>query len=207
MTADVGCENHPDRFSGFFHNDNLLGVLILEVSKGRNHDNALFLLLTISCADSPAAVSSVEVIDQSLESNDEIIRLIKGVDIFGCREYPNVVFPQIVDEQSGLGTVPSQPGEVFHYDGLDQSGFYHFIDFIDSGTIEVHPADIVIEGFAHDFVSIGNGVVVDDIPLIAERIKFLVLISGETIVEPDFHSRHLLSGRVDFANRTYHRHL
>ena len=106
MTTDVGCENHPDCFSGFFHNDNLLGVLILEVSKGRNHDNALFLLLTISRADSSAAVPSIEVIDQSLESNDEIIRLIKGVDIFGCREYPNVVFPQIVNKQSGLGTVP-----------------------------------------------------------------------------------------------------
>ena len=193
--------------SALRNNDNLLGVLILEVSKGRDHDNALFLLLTISCADSSAAVPSIEVIDQPLESNDKIIRLIKGVDIFRCGEHSNIVFPEIVDEQSGLGTVPSQPGEVFHHNGLDPSGFYYFIDFIDSGTIEVHPADIVIEGFAHDFVSIGNGVVVDDIPLIAERIKFLVLISGETIVEPDFHSRHLLSGRVDFANRTYHRHL
>ena len=147
------------------------------------------------------------VIDQSLESNDEIIRLIEGVDIFRCGEHSNIVFPQIVDKQSGLCTMPPQTGEVFHHDGLDQSGFHYFIDFIDSGTIEVHPADIVIEGFAYHFVSIRNSVVVDDISLVAERIEFLVLISGETIVEPDFHSRHLLSGRVDFANRTYHRHL
>ena len=165
------------------------------------------MLLTISCADSPAAVPGVEVIDQSFESNDEIVCLIEGVDIFRGGEHPDIVFPQIVDEQSGLGTVPPQTGEVFHHDGLDPSGFHRLADLIDSRPVEMHPADVVIEGFTHDFVSIGNGVVVDNIPLVAEGIEFLVLISGETIVEPDLHLRHLLSHGNDFTNRTYHRHL
>lgn len=96
--------------------------LSLKLSKGRDHNDALFLLLTISRADSPTAVPGVEVIDQSLESNDKIVRLIEGVDISRGGEHPDIVLPQIVNEQSSLGAVPPQTGEVFHHDGLDPPG-------------------------------------------------------------------------------------
>ena len=51
-----------------------------------------------------------DVLDKTLEANDEIIVLIERVDIFRRREDADVVFPQVVDEQGSLRSVSTQAG-------------------------------------------------------------------------------------------------
>ena len=159
-----------DGLCRFLYNDDLLRVLVLEVSEGRGDDNAVFLLLPITCADTPTAISGIEVIHQSLEANDEVIVLVEGVDIFCSREDAHVILPQVVDEQCGLGSVSPQSGQVFYHDGIDKALFHRVIDFIDALSVEVHAADIVVERFTHDVVALCHGVVIEDLSLIGQGI-------------------------------------
>ena len=82
--ADIGGEDQPDRFGGFFYDNDLFCVLILEIAERRDGHDALLLLLPVTGSHTTAAVTGIEVVDQSLEADDEIIVLVKGVDIFRC---------------------------------------------------------------------------------------------------------------------------
>ena len=57
-----------------------------------------------------AAVAGIEVVDKTLEANDEIVVFIERIDIFRCREDADVVFPQVVDKQGSLRSVSTQAG-------------------------------------------------------------------------------------------------
>ena len=192
LSVGVGGEDHAHGLRSFLHDHHLLGVFILEVAEGRDDHNPLFLLLPVAGAYPAAAVPGVEVVDQALESDDQVVILVEGVDVFRGGEHPDVVLPQVVDEQGRLGAVPAQAGQVLHHNGLYEAGLHRLVNPVDSGAVEVHPAHIVIKGFPHHFMAVTDGVVVDDVPLIAQGVEFLVLVPREAIVQPDLH-RHLLS--------------
>ena len=65
-----------------------------------------------------------------------------------------------------------------------------------------YTADIVIEGFAHHLVAVADGKVIYDFPLVIQRIQFFILISGQPIIEPDFHNRSFLLWCADHARHT-----
>ena len=109
-----------------------------------------------------------DVLDQTLESDDEIIVLIEGVDIFRCGQDPHIMFSQIVDEQCGLRAVTAKAGQVFDDNRFDLARFDHLIDFVDALTVEVHTADIVIEGFTNHLVAIADGKVVYNFSLVVQ---------------------------------------
>lgn len=56
----------------------------------------------------------------------------------------------------------AQSGQVFDDDRFNFARFDHFIDFVDTLTVEVHTADIVIEGFSDHLVAVAGGKVVYD---------------------------------------------
>ena len=143
-----------------------------------------------------------DVLDQPLEADDEIIVLVKGVDIFRCGQDPHIMFSEVVDKECCLRSVTAQAGQVFNDDRLDLARLDHLIDFVDALTVEVHTADIIIEGFAHHLVAVADGKVIYDFPLVIQRIQFFILISGQPIIEPDFHNRSFPLWCADHARHT-----
>lgn len=63
-------------------------------------------------------------------------------------------------------------------------------------------ADIVIEGFSDHLVAVADGKVVYDFPLVIQRIQFFILISGQPVIEPDFHNRSFPLWCADHARHT-----
>lgn len=172
------------------------GVPVFSIAEGRGNHQTCFLLLPIAGADPTAAVSGVEVIDQSLETHNEIVVFVKGVDIFRSVENTHVVLPQVVNEERSLGAVTAQPGQVLDDDGFDFPSFHHFIDAVDACSIEVHAADIIVKGFSYDLMTLADCKVVDDLALIFQGVQFLVFITGQAIVEPDFYACFLPSEMI-----------
>ena len=160
------------------------------------------LLLPVAGSHTAAAVAGIKVVDQPFEADDEIIVLIKSVDIFCCRQNPHIMFSEIVDKECGLRPVTAQAGQVFNDDRFDLARFDHLIDFVDALTVEVHTADIVIEGFAHHLVAVADGKVVYDFSLVIQRVEFFVLISGQPVIEPNFHNRSFPLWCADHARHT-----
>ena len=136
-----------------------------------------------------AAVAGIEVVDQPLEADDEIVVLVEGIDVLRCRQNSHIMFAEVVNKECGLRPVTAKAGQVFNDDRFDPARFDHLVDFVDSLTVEVHTADIVIKGFANHFVTVADGKIVYDFPLIIQRVQFFILISGQPIIEPDFHNR------------------
>ena len=158
--------------------------------------------MPVTGSHTAAAVAGIEVVDQPLEADDEIIVLVKSVDIFRCGQDPHIMFAEVVDKECCLRPVTAQAGQVFNDDRFDFARFDHLIDFVDSLTVEVHTADIVIEGFAHHLVAVADGKVIYDFPLVVQRIQFFILISGQPIIEPDFHNRSFPLWCADHARHT-----
>ena len=158
--------------------------------------------MPVTGSHTAAAIAGIEVVDQPLEADDEIIVLIKSVDIFRCGQNPHIMFSEVVDKECGLCPVTAQAGQVFNDDRFDLARFDHLIDFVDALTVEVHTADIVIEGFAHHLVTVADGKVVYDFPLVVQRVQFFILISGQPVIEPNFHNRSFPLWCADHARHT-----
>ena len=64
--------------------------------------------------------------------------------------------------------MPAQAGQVFDDDGFNFPCLDHFIDFVDALTVEVHTANIVIEGFTNHLVAVADGKVIYDFSLVIQ---------------------------------------
>ena len=126
------------------------------------------MLLPVTGPHTAAAITGVEVVDQSLEANDEIIVLVKGIDVFRCGQDPHIALTEVVNEECGLCPVPAKAGQIFDDDGFNFPCLNHFIDFVDALTVEMHTADIVVEGFANHLVAVGDGKVIYDFSLVIQ---------------------------------------
>lgn len=105
-------ENHPNRFCCFLNYNDFLCVFIFEESEGRDGYDSFLLLLPVTCSDPATAISGIEIVDQPFESDDQVIVLVEGIDVFGCRDDTNIVFAQVIDEQGGLCPMTPQPRQV-----------------------------------------------------------------------------------------------
>ena len=181
--ADIAGIDQVDCVCRLRDNDNLVCVLVFEISEWWCDDDTAFLLLPVTCADTAAAISGIEVVYRSFESNDQVIIFVEGVDTFRGGKYTHIIFPQVVDEQCSLGSVPSQPGQVFDHNGIDLPCIHHLINFGYAIPFKVHTTDIVIEGFPDDFVPIADRIAFNDTALIAERIEFVILVTGQAVVQ------------------------
>ena len=71
-------------YDGLFLDDHHLSrVFVLEVSHGRDDDDAGFLLLLVARAYLFGDVAAVHIVEDSLESDDQFIVLIACVDVLG----------------------------------------------------------------------------------------------------------------------------
>ena len=96
----------------------------------------------------------------------------------------------------------AKAGQVFDDDSFDFTCLDRFIDLIDTLAVEVHAADIVIEGFAHHLVTVADRKVVYDFSLVIQRVEFFILISGQPVIEPDFHNRSFPLWCADYSRHT-----
>jgi hypothetical protein len=138
-SADVSGEDESNRFGCFIDNDDFLCVLVLEVPEGRNRHKSFLLFLSVSGADSAATISGIEVVDQTFESDDEIVVLVEGVDIFRRRQDSHIVFTKVVNEECGLRPVTAKTGQVFDDNGFDFTCLDRFIDIVDTLALKCMP--------------------------------------------------------------------
>ena len=85
-----------------------IGIAVFPIAKGRCDHNALPLFLTIPGPDLFADVPGVVIVHQAAHTDHQIILVAKGIDPFRCGDHPNLVFPQIVNKQRGLGPVAAK---------------------------------------------------------------------------------------------------
>ena len=180
--ADIGRENQSDGFGCFLHNDNLLRVFILEIAERRDGHDSFLLLLTIACADTAAAVACVEIVDKTLEADDEIVVFIECIDVLRCGKHSDIMLPQIVDEQRCLRPMTTKARQILDNDRFNFPCFNRLVDFIDALAVEVHTADIVIEGLAHNLVTVCDGIFINDFSLICQGIQFIILVAAQAII-------------------------
>ena len=180
--AKIAVVDQTDSFRSLVDNHHLLRILVLEIPEGRNHNQAVFLLLPVAGTHTPAAVPGVEIVYQSLEADDEIVVLVEGINVLRRGQDADVMLPKVIDEQRGLRPVASQPGQVLDDDCFDLSFLYDLVDFIDPRPVEMHSADVIVEGFANYFMSIADCEVENNLPLVRQGIQFIVLIAGEPVV-------------------------
>ena len=185
--AAIAGIDQANGFCRFGNNADPVRILVLEVAEGRCDDDAVFLLLAVAGADTAAAVTGIKVGHQPLEADDQIVVFVEGIDPLRGGKDPYLILPEVVNEQGCLGAMPSQPGQVFDHDGIDQSRIHYLIYFGNALPFEVHTADVVIEGFSHDFVAVADGITLDDTALITQRIEFIILVTGQAVVEPYSH--------------------
>ena len=186
-TAHIGCKNQVDRLGSFGNNFYTVGILILEVTEGRRDDDACFLLLSIASGHTAAAVSGIEVVHQSLEANDQIVCFVECIDVLRGGQHPDMILPQVIDEEGGLGTVTAQTGQVFDDDGIDAPGIHRFAQLGDALPFEVHAGDVVIEGLAHDGVAVTESIAFDDAALVHQGVQFFIFVTGQAVVKPYSH--------------------
>lgn len=108
---------------------------------------------------------------------------------FGAKVYKTTIPRNVRLSEAPSYGMPAKAGQIFDDDGFNFPCLDHFIDFVDALTVEVHTADIVIEGFTNHLVAIAGGKGVYDLSLVIQRVEFFILISGQAVIEPDFHDR------------------
>ena len=168
VSVNVHREYSADNIRLFLDNDDLAGVLILEVSHRRNNNDTLLLLLLIARAYLLGNITAVHIVENSLEADDQLIVLIACVDILGDRQHSDIILTKVVDKNSGLCLVSAQARQILNDDRINAFLIHFLINFFDTVTVEVHTADIIIEGLADYCVSVGLAIVHKDFFLIGQ---------------------------------------
>ena len=153
-----------------------IGVSIFPIAKGRCNHNALPLFLTIPGPDLFADVPGVVIVHQATDTDDQIILVAKGIDPFRRGNHPNLVFPQIVNKQCGLGPVAAKSGQILYDDSIDFISVHSRRELVQPTAVELHAAYIVIERLPHNGVPMLLGKAMADLLLVQERVHFLVII-------------------------------
>ena len=83
--------------------------------------------------------------------------------------------------------MPAQPGQIFDNDGIDTSGIHRFAELCNALPFEVHAGDVVIEGLAHDIVSVTESIAFDDAALVHQGVQFFIFVTGQAVVKPYSH--------------------
>ena len=161
---------------GFFNDHDLPGVLVLEVTEGRDDHDPFFLLLPIGGTYLPAGILGIHVVDDLFHPDDKVIVLIAGIDVLSDGYHTHVMLFEVVDEYRSLCAVAAEARKVFYDDRIDLVLFHCFTYFFDPVPVKVHAADIVVKGFAGDGESVFLSISGNDAALIGQGIEFFVLI-------------------------------
>ena len=199
VTGEVQIKYPADDRGLFLDDDHLTGVLVFEIPHRRDQHDALFLLLLVSRTDFLGDVPAVHIVEDSLEADHQLVILVACVDVFRHRQHPHIVFPQVVNEECRLRFVSAEAGKVFDDDGINRLFLHLIIDFFNALTVEVHAADIVVKGFSDDGVTVVLRVFHQNIFLIGQRIQFLVLVTGQAVIEPRSHKNSPFLRRLFFG--------
>ena len=92
------------------------------------------------------------------------------------------MLPQIVDEQRCLRPMTTKARQILDNDRFNFPCFNRLVDFIDALAVEVHTADIVIEGLAHNLVTVCDGIFINDFSLICQGIQLIILVAAQAII-------------------------
>ena len=84
VSVKVKLEDQPDGVGGFFNDHDLPGVLVLEVTEGRDDHDPFFLLLPIGGTYLPAGILGIHVVDDLFHPDDKVIVLIAGIDVLSA---------------------------------------------------------------------------------------------------------------------------
>ena len=97
-------------------------------------------------------------------------------------KHSDIMLPQIVDEQRCLRPMTAKARQILDYDCFDAPGFNRLVDFIDALAVEVHSADIVIEGLAHNLVTVCDRIFINDFSLICQGVQLIILVPAQAII-------------------------
>ena len=176
VSVKVKLEDQPDGVGGFFNDHDLPGVLVLEVTEGRDDHDPFFLLLPVGGTYLPAGILGIHVVDDLFHPDDKVVVLIAGIDVLSDGYHTHVMLFEVVDEYRSLCAVAAEARKVFYDDRIDLVLFHCFTYFFDPVPVEVHAADIVVKGFAGDGESVFLSISGNDAALIRQGIEFFVLI-------------------------------
>ncbi len=184
----TACINGPHCYRGFRVEENAIGVPVLPVAEGRCDHQPFLLFLAIAVADLIADVLGIVIVHESLHADDQVILIPESIQMLCHRQHSNTQLPQVVDEQGGLDSMPPQSGQVFYQHSLGQASLRCLCHLCQPVAVKTHPADIVIEGFAHDFVGIPFCIIPQDAKLIFQTVHLYIVIIGQPAVEPYLHA-------------------
>lgn len=152
-------------------------VFVLKITEGRHHHDAVLLLLLISRVDLTGEIADVHIVEQSLEADHQIVRILGGIEVFRHGKHPDLALPQEIQIYRRMRPMPSESGHILDDHRVDPFFFHRRGDFFNPGTVEVHPADVVVEGLADDLITVLFGVLPDQLPLVFQRIHFLIVVA------------------------------
>ena len=89
---------------------NLIRISIFPVSEGRRDHDAVFLLLAVSRPDLFANILRIIIIHQAADADDQVIFVAECINALRGRDHAHLAFPQVIDEQCGLGPMAAKPG-------------------------------------------------------------------------------------------------
>ena len=75
---------------------------------------------------------------------------------------------EIIDEQRSLCFVSAETGHILDDDRFNGVLLNLFIDLVDTLTVEMHSADVIVKGFSDDLMMIGVSELHEDVSLIRE---------------------------------------
>ena len=85
-------------------------VFVFPVAEGRRDHDAVFLFLSVSRPDLFANILRIIIIHQAADTDDQVIFVAECIDALRGRDHAHLVFPQVIDEQCGLGPMAAKPG-------------------------------------------------------------------------------------------------
>ena len=73
---------------------------------------------------------------------------------------------------------------------------------IKGGSKTIWESDDIVKGLANNFMSICNGIFVNDLSLICQGVQFIILVPAQAVIQPDLHGSSFPLWRVPIAAHT-----
>ena len=77
-------------------------------------------------------------------SDDQVIFVAECINALRGRDHSHLVFPQIIDEQCGLGPMAAKPGQVFYDDSVDHISVYSRRELVQPTAVKTHAAYVAV---------------------------------------------------------------
>ncbi len=125
-----------------------------------------------------AYVLGIEIVEYLLETDEQVVIFVSGINAFGHGNHLNFVLAQVVNEECCLCSVMSKSAQILDKDNIDLAIINRIFEFAQAFSVEAHSRNVVVKALSNNLITILFGVVQQDLPLIMKTVRFLVLIAG-----------------------------